>query len=259
MADTNSSAELKEQIKKRIPEQYKKEAEAAEGLYDDIKDIQIKTAKKTGKAMDASAIPDYVDAGIKAAEAGGGQSRFNKLFLYLDNPENEKTTKVINQIRKYWNKLPGLVQAKIIHDLGVNEPTHLFLRMLAKTGILQYKRETKPEDTRTLGKTTRKALVWIFKLIKPFIKELRGVDSRIVDGIMKGAGFLEDYAYNAKLAVINARRKRMGTKKTLEYHTQEELDEAARAQGGSATPITAAKSYSKPSGKPNPKRVRRAA
>lgn len=261
MADKNTSNRIKEELKQQIPKQYKREAEAAEGFYDDIRYIQDKTVKKTGQALDASAIPDYVDAGMKAAEKGGLQGNVNKFVLYLDNPENTKTTKVINQIRKYWNKLPGLVQAKIIHDLTSNDPAHTFLRILAKTGILQYKREKKADDTITIGKKTAAALIFMFKIIKPFIKELQGVDSKIVDGIMTGVGFAENIAYKAKLELIEARVKRMGMEKTSKFYSKEDIDAAMGSKGGSVTPITEAKAYKKTSGneKPNPKRVRNAA
>lgn len=240
MAEDNTAKKiLKEEIKQRIPEKHKKGAEAAEELYDNVVDIRSKTKKRTGNVMDASAIPEYVDAGMKAAEKGDLQGYVNKFVLYLDNPENEKTAKVMNTIREYWSKLPGIMQAKIVHDLSANDPIHTFLRVLVKTGLLPYSREKAPDDTVTIGKGTAKVLIFLFQIIKPFINELKGVDTKVVAAIMSGVGFAENVAYNAKVELIKSRNKR--TKKT----------------GGTVTPITAAKR--KPSGKPNPKRVRRAA
>ncbi len=169
---------------------------------------------KTASDIKEEDIPELIHEGMTMAEKYGVQQKLNKAVLYMDNPENPKTYKTMERLRKLWNKVPGPIQWDVVHNLTRNNPGYVFLRFLCKTGILEYKRAEKISDTKTISEGTRKALMAIFKIAKIFLDELEGIDEQVVEWIMNGANFTEDMVFNAKLEVEKARRERRKKAKT---------------------------------------------
>lgn len=187
------------------------EAKERYSSFKDISDIRSKINERAHEAisgLEKENVPVYIDAGMEMAEKYELQQKLNRLVLYLDDPENKRTQRIVKRISKYWDKLPGLVQAEIIHNMAFNDPVHLVLRIMAKTGLLEYKRAEKAADTKTISESTKKALKWIFNILKYFVDDLKDIDEDIVNAIMKGAGFADNMLFNAKLNLENARRER---------------------------------------------------
>ncbi len=162
-------------------------------------------------------IPNIIYDGMTLAEKYGIQRKLNQAVLYLDNPENQKTYKTMERLRRLWDKVPGPIQWELVHNLTRNNPGYVFLRFLCKTGLLEYKRAEKITDTKTISEETRKAIMAIFKIAKIFLDELEGLDEQVAKWIMNGANFTEDIVFNAKLEVEKTRRERKENAKTKKH------------------------------------------
>ncbi len=206
-ADAVRSAEAPDQEKSK-PET-RETADSVSQLREEVEQRIKATAE-----IKQEDIPEMIYEGMTMAEKYGVQQKLNKVVLYLDNPENPKTYKTMERLRRLWNKVPGPIQWDVVHNLTRNNPGYVFLRFLCKTGILEYKRAEKISDTKTISEGTRKALTAIFKISKIFLDELEGIDEQVVEWIMNGANFTEDMVFNAKLEVEKARRERRKKTKT---------------------------------------------
>lgn len=200
-SETARSAESPDQEKSK-PET-RETADSVSQLREDVEQRIKATAE-----IKQEDIPEMIYEGMTLAEKYGVQQKLNKAVLYLDNPENPKTFRSMERLRRLWNKVPGPIQWDVVHNLTRNNPGYVFLRFLCKTGILDYKRAEKITDTKSISEGTREALTAIFKIAKIFLDELEGIDEQLVEWIMNGANFTEDMVFNAKLEVEKARRER---------------------------------------------------